>query len=181
MNSTRTRLIPLSGDFGEGLFTLVDEADYDWLKRWRWNLSRKGGYAIANIGSRPTRNRLYMHKLLIEPPPGYVTDHINRNRLDNRRWNLRAVTRRENRLNSAQAEESYYRKVASGRRPAAARDLPRMCSVYQDASRGNIWRGCVGHGRKRRYIPVQQTPEDAVAAVLALYAEMLRTGWSPEG
>ena len=34
-----------------------------------------------------------------KPPKGLVTDHINRNRLDNRKENLRHVTHSENMLN----------------------------------------------------------------------------------
>jgi hypothetical protein len=37
-----------------------------------------------------------MHRLILNPPAGFVTDHINGNRLDNRRINLRIATHRQN-------------------------------------------------------------------------------------
>ena len=40
-----------------------------------------------------------LHKLLLDYPEDRVVDHINRNRLDNRRCNLRIVTFSENSKN----------------------------------------------------------------------------------
>jgi len=41
-----------------------------------------------------------MHRLLIGTPKGLETDHRNRNKLDNRRKNLRIVDRSQNSLNT---------------------------------------------------------------------------------
>ena len=40
------------------------------------------------------------HAILGKPPQGYVVDHINGNRLDNRRCNLRFVTHQQNAFNT---------------------------------------------------------------------------------
>jgi hypothetical protein len=40
-----------------------------------------------------------MHRLINNTPDGLETDHINRNRLDNRRKNLKSVTYQENQFN----------------------------------------------------------------------------------
>lgn len=40
-----------------------------------------------------------MHNEVIRPPKGLINDHINRNGLDNRKANLRPVTRAQNTLN----------------------------------------------------------------------------------
>lgn len=100
MESTDFRLIPLSGSLGRGKHTLVDADDYEWLSHWSWNLSRRG-YASATITvSRGVKKKLCMHRLIMGTPMrGWETDHINRDRLDNRRANLRIVTGYENRMN----------------------------------------------------------------------------------
>ncbi|GAG44409.1 unnamed protein product [marine sediment metagenome] len=45
----------------------------------------------------------FLHRAVLEVPDGLERDHVNRNRLDNRRDNLRVVTRQENLLNRQQA------------------------------------------------------------------------------
>jgi hypothetical protein len=39
---------------------------------------------------------MYMHRLVIDIPPGLLPDHINHNGLDNRKANLRPVTHAQN-------------------------------------------------------------------------------------
>lgn len=77
--------------------TLVDEEYYPWLNRWNWH-EHGSGYAIRRVGN--PGKIVWMHRLINDTPEGYETDHINRNRLDNRKINLRTVTRSENILNS---------------------------------------------------------------------------------
>lgn len=40
-----------------------------------------------------------MHRLLNKTPEGFSTDHINRDKLDNRKCNLRSVTQSQNGFN----------------------------------------------------------------------------------
>ena len=47
-----------------------------------------------------------MHRLIIQAPKGLDTDHINGNRLDNRRKNLRICTHQQNIWNSVKNKYS---------------------------------------------------------------------------
>jgi hypothetical protein len=87
------RRIPL----GHDLFTLVDAADYKELSKYNWHVSRHGGrpYVTARKGGKPVS----MHREIMQPPPGYVVDHIDHNRLNHRRCNLRVCTRQQNQAN----------------------------------------------------------------------------------
>ncbi len=77
----------------DGLFVIVDAADYEWLSRynWRGTLSNSGYACCAMHGKT-----VFMHRFIMNPPPGKVVDHINGNRWDNRRGNLRICKRSEN-------------------------------------------------------------------------------------
>lgn len=94
-----TKLIPLT----QGKFALVDADVYEYLMQWKWHYDK--GYAAVNVymgGGRkhPMRKRLSMHGVVNQTPAGFDTEHINRDRLDNRRANLRTVTHRENLYNN---------------------------------------------------------------------------------
>ena len=75
----------------KGKYALVSLEDFEKFKTMRWCFSGCG-YAITTINSKIQ----YMHRLLVKSNKGMVTDHINRNRLDNRRDNLRTVTYSQN-------------------------------------------------------------------------------------
>jgi hypothetical protein len=101
--------IPLT----QGKFALVDDEDYGVLVLRKWHYSHYG-YAAARGGRNKTT---YMHRVLSSPPLGLEVDHINGDRLDNRRENLRNVTRRQNNMNrksrkntSSQFKGVHFRK-----------------------------------------------------------------------
>jgi hypothetical protein len=84
------KLIPLSGGKGKGKFSIVDDADFEWLSRFTFCYTH--GYAQTSIGNK----RRYLHGLLLPPKLPLHVDHINRDKLDNRRANLRYVTHGDN-------------------------------------------------------------------------------------
>lgn len=78
-------------------YVLVDNSDFEYLNKYRWyfthcNLAHGNGYAVRHEG----RKSIYMHREILKPVKGLVTDHINGNGLDNRRSNLRACTIAQN-------------------------------------------------------------------------------------
>lgn len=89
-----TALIPLGINAKDG-YAIVDIEDAV-IDRTRWSLQKRG-YAIGYIDGE---NILMHHLIFGKPPKGKVVDHINRNKLDNRRCNLRFVPQRINAINS---------------------------------------------------------------------------------
>ncbi len=77
----------------KGHQTVVDADDYEYLAQWRWKLHPQG-YAARSTWDAGDRKwvTVLMHRLIAHTPAHLQTDHINRDRLDNRRSNLRNVT-----------------------------------------------------------------------------------------
>lgn len=92
---------------------IVDDDDFDRVNRWKWQLSNNG-YASRTHWNGDCYEKMYMHRLIAGTPPGMDTDHINRNKLDNRKSNLRVVDRSRNNHNSApsKANTSGHKGVA---------------------------------------------------------------------
>lgn len=87
------------------LCAIVDSADIVLISGYNWFLHTKG-YAYAFKQGRA----IMMHRLIlgIVDEKELVSDHINHNRLDNRRANIRACTRSENQRNVRPAGKSKY-------------------------------------------------------------------------
>ena len=96
-----------------GYKALVDDEDYEYLSKFKWHLSGTG-YPARSVWLPTQKNRdINMHKDIMSSSNGLEVDHINRNKLDNRRCNLRYVTHRQNMLNKPLRKNtsSIYRGV----------------------------------------------------------------------
>lgn len=82
----------------KGKYALIDDKDFELVSNYSWYYC--DGYAMSGkyIGNYKTKTIL-MHRLINDTPDGFDTDHINRDKLDNRKINLRSVTRSHNAIN----------------------------------------------------------------------------------
>jgi len=139
-----------------GGVALVDEEDFDRLSRHRWQLNG-GRYASRRkyvgrylINRRPYYRTIYMHREILgdQEIVGGEVDHINRNKLDNRKMNLRIVSRAMNVLN-----QPPRRNNTSGTTGV---------SWFTPA---NLWRAYIKAGRGTRIeLGYFRTKEAAIAA-----------------
>lgn len=97
--------LPLS----RGRHTIVDDEDFEYLSQWKWTY-HNCGYAYRNekIGVKKYKCILLHRQILGSDSP--EIDHINRDRLDNRRINLRACNRRDNAINIPKRKGKYTSK-----------------------------------------------------------------------
>lgn len=100
----------------QGFVTLVDDADYEYINQWKWFYKKTahGGYAVRNSDYKKGKSRhsIWMHRVIMNTPDGFETDHINGDKLDNQRHNLRIVTKNQNQWNrQKQAGSSKHKGV----------------------------------------------------------------------
>ena len=82
----------------------IDKEDLDKVKKYKWSLSK--GYAITAINNKT----IGLHQLILGKKEKYITDHINHDKLDNRKQNLRFVTVSQNGMNRKNAKGYYWNK-----------------------------------------------------------------------
>jgi hypothetical protein len=87
---------------GEPFEVLVSEVDLPLWESRKWYL-RNNGYVGTPYDRGQVRSTMYLHRAIMGLPPGrsLVVDHINHNKRDNRRENLRVVSQSFNMLNRA--------------------------------------------------------------------------------
>jgi hypothetical protein len=86
-----------------GVVALVDSDDYPLVMGYRW-LLHPDGYAVAT--DPRTFRFVRLHRLITMVGPSRQVDHANRDKLDNRKANLRPCTAAENTWNANRANQS---------------------------------------------------------------------------
>ncbi|GGR11575.1 hypothetical protein [Deinococcus ruber] len=159
--------IPLRGKQGQGHSALVDNADYDVLNARLWYLDTSGYPAITLKLDRGGRAKVRLHRFLeADDQGGRYQDHINGNRLDNQRRNLRPATKTQNSRN-----RRMHKNNTSG---------------YKGVSKTGhgTFRACINVGTQQIQLGTYQTAELAAAAyngaARVLYASWARLNIIPE-
>lgn len=135
------KLIPLT----QGKYAQVDDEDYEWLNQWKWHFS--DGYAVRNaINSFGKRRLVFMHRKINKTPSEFQTDHIDHDKLNNCKSNLRSCTSSENHRNTQKWLHS------------------KMKFKGINLQRGKYWAAHIKINGKGVHIGSFKTPEDAARA-----------------
>ncbi len=156
-----TKSIPLT----QGKIALVDDEDFEWLMQWKWFYH--DGYAATNSGKWPNRKGAKMHRLIMNTPSGMETDHINCDKLDNRRSNLRICDGTQNQANTnlRNLNTSGYKGV----------------SRHNNRGKPGKWRAQIAIRGKKIHIGLFENLEDAARAydetAIKYYGEFAKTNF----
>lgn len=85
---------------------LIDDEDFDLISRFKWTrlICNNGNKIYVQSSTLP---RICMHRLIMGlPPHPLVVDHRNHDGLDNRRSNLRVITKKQNQANRRSVRNS---------------------------------------------------------------------------
>lgn len=91
----------------------IDEEDLHFLQKNNSSASiTSHGYVGINfylgfVDGKYKYKREYLHRLIMKPRKGYAVDHINNNKLDNRKENLRICINSNNAKNKKQFSGNY--------------------------------------------------------------------------
>lgn len=98
----------------KGKTTTVDDEDYNYLNSFNWHYST--GYAMRQPPRKKgKRTPILMHREITNCPKEKEVDHINGDKLDNRKKNLRICTRSNNGKNQSiqnRQKSSIYKGVS---------------------------------------------------------------------
>jgi hypothetical protein len=88
--------------------TYVDMEDYNRIKSFRWYID-KDGYVVGYVNGKMVK----LHRFITDCPQDKVVDHINRNKLDNRKSNLRICSVKDNNKNHSKScnNKSGYKNI----------------------------------------------------------------------
>ncbi|MBB3521048.1 HNH endonuclease [Rhizobium sp. BK456] len=148
--------IPLT----KGREAIIDAEDYAIVMgaARSWHACPQGKNHYAQARALVTHQVLMMHRVIMHAPKGLVVDHINHDTLDNRKTNLRIVTRQQNQCNvlPRQGNHSRFKGVCLNKRV-------------------NLWVAYINAHGKRTYLGYYHHEEDAAraydAASLSLHGE----------
>ena len=84
----------------QGKYAIVDNEDYEKLVKHKWYYCNYGKTGYARRADKVTRKTVRMHHEVLPFEKGLMVDHINMNGIDNRKSNLRLVTKSQNMMNS---------------------------------------------------------------------------------
>ena len=79
----------------DGRKFICDKDDHDKIKETYWNINRYG-YVVT---AKPVNGSIFLHRLLLNCESGEFVDHIDGDKLNNRKRNLRICTKSQNSQN----------------------------------------------------------------------------------
>lgn len=132
----------------QGKYTLVDDEKFEYLNQFKWHFD--GRYAAIK-----NNKKLYMHRLIMGSNVLDI-DHIDRNKLNNQKNNLRFIRRSENVRN-----KYFFNKTG--------------CKGV--AKVGNKYKARIMMNYEEIYLGIYSTLEEAGKAYLKAHSRLLEEDW----
>lgn len=116
----------------------VDVVDIPTIQKWSWCLSydktRVAGRDYV-LNAKVKKKGMLLHRYLMDPPNHMVVDHINGIPFDNRRINLRIITRDQDRYNRHSVKGCSFHKRDLKWQAYITTNKKRACLGYFDTEK----------------------------------------------
>ena len=146
-----------------GLFTIIDDEDFEWLNQWKWYAHKaKTGFYVYRSFTYKSENKIIkkniaMHRLLMNIiDSNDICDHIDGNPLNNQKYNLRKCTKQQNNYNHKNHRKNKTSKYLG------------VC-FFPESSK---WRATICKAGKVQHIGLYYTEEEAAKAYDNLAKEL---------
>lgn len=93
---------------GPSIWAVIDAADVDLVSPYTWNWNSISDGVQTIWGPRANRCNIQLHRLIMHAPDGLEVDHIDHDRMNNRRSNLRIVQHYINQRNKPTKRGGVY-------------------------------------------------------------------------
>lgn len=133
----------------KGKMILIDDEDFEKVSQYNWIIRecKNTFYATALCGKWKDRQYIHLHNLIMNPPVGFIVDHIDHNGLNNQKANLRSCTKMQNSKNRTGWGKSKY------------------LGVSKRINQSSIsWKAEINAENKRKYLGVFKSEEAAAIA-----------------
>ena len=133
--------------------TIVDDEDYEYLSKQKWSFHN--GYAVGY--DKEKKKQIKIHRFIMEKQlqesiiPNARLDHIDGDKLNNQKYNLRIVTAQQNSMNSKMQidNKSGYKGIAI------------QTHKCKDGSLSKYWQAKIQYNGKTIRLGTYGTPEEA--------------------
>ena len=138
--------IPLHGnDSTLRGYASVSPEDYEELNKYSWYLTSHG-YVMRRETIAPNKSKLlYMHRAVMRPEKGMLVDHIDNDRTNNTRDNLRVCNPRQN-VGNARTKVGV-----SGYRGVSPRGIGGVAAIHNDDRKRHLGSFATKEAAARRY------------------------------
>ncbi|GEM_PF-1546853 len=120
---------------------LIDSDCVDRISKYQWSVG-KHGYATHGAG----KNQILLHRFIVGAIGSDIVDHINHNKLDNRKSNLRICNNQQNTMNR-------------GKQSNGKNDYKGICLTSDGR-----WQAQIGYDGESIYLGLYDDPETAAKA-----------------
>lgn len=125
-------------------YALIDDEDFDLISQYKWHFD--GKYA-----AKKSPDKVYLHRLIMKPQRSEQVDHIDGNKLNNTKNNLRVANgqnNQANRINPNKNNKSGYKGVY----------------FMNDKRRNKPWAAHIKVNYKSMYLGVFESKQEAAKA-----------------